>query len=121
MSGHSEEIRKQVKGYKLVFGALALGTVLTVAVASLHLPIAAAIAIALLIASTKASLVAGWFMHLKSERKAIYAVLGVTVAFFLLLLSWPVLDIGHGTGRHRVMEGVKPQWEPGSGGGHGGH
>ncbi len=115
MSGHDVDIQKQVRGYKIIFGALAVGTVLTVAVSTLHLPLAAAIAVALLIATVKASLVAGWFMHLKSERKSIYAVLLVTAAFFLLLLMWPLLDIGDGMGKKNVMEGVGPEWTPNGG------
>ncbi len=118
MSGHDADIHKQVRGYKIIFGALALGTILTVAVSTLHLPLAAAIAIALLIATVKGSLVAGWFMHLRAERKAIYAVLIVTVAFFVFLLMWPLMDIGGGMGKKNVMEGVDKPWTPSSG--HGG-
>ena len=122
MSGHdAADIRKQVRGYMLVFGALAVGTVITVAVSYLHLPLALGLAVALLIASIKGSLVAGWFMHLKAERKAIYAVLALTVGFFLLLLSWPQLDIGGAEGKKSVMEGVKPKWDPAPGHAGGGH
>jgi cytochrome c oxidase subunit IV len=122
MSGHdAADIRKQVRGYMLVFGALAVGTVITVAVSYLHLPLAIGLAVALLIASIKGSLVAGWFMHLKAERKAIYAVLALTVGFFLLLLSWPQLDIGGAEGKKSVMEGVKPKWDPATGHAGGGH
>lgn len=105
----------------LVFGALAVGTVITVAVSYLHLPLALGLAVALLIASIKGSLVAGWFMHLKAERKAIYAVLALTVGFFLLLLVWPQLDIGGAEGKKSVMEGVKEPWSPGHHGAAGGH
>jgi cytochrome c oxidase subunit 4 len=131
MSGHdAADIRKQVRGYMIVFGALAVGTVITVAVSYLHLPLALGLAVALLIASVKGSLVAGWFMHLKAERKAIYAVLALTVGFFLLLLVWPQLDIGDAEGKKSVMEGVTPPWDPATGhhgaaggahGGDGGH
>ena len=119
MSGHDADIQKQVKAYKMVFAALALFTLLTVAVSTLHLPIAAAVLIALAIASIKGSLVAGWFMHLKSERKAIYAILLLTVGFFVFLLMWPLLDIGGGLGKKAVVEGVKQPWSPHSGHGAG--
>ena len=115
MSAHDADIPKQVKAFKLVFAALALGTVLTVAVSTFHLPIVAAVAVALLIAAVKGSLVAGWFMHLRAEKKAIYAVLAVTVVFFVFLLLWPLLDIGGGLGKKSVMEGVKQPWDPHSG------
>ena len=44
------------------------------------------IAVALLIACGKASLVAGFFMHLISERKMIYGLLAFTAFFFLGLM-----------------------------------
>jgi cytochrome c oxidase subunit 4 len=112
MSGHDADIQKQVRTYKMVFAALAVFTVITVAVSYLHLPIALGVIVALIIATIKGSLVAGWFMHLKAERKAIYAVLLVTVAFFVLLLTWPLLDIGGGTGKENVVNGVKIPWDP---------
>lgn len=115
MSAHHADIHKQVKAFKLVFAALAVGTILTVAVSTFHLPIVAAVMVALLIASAKGSLVAGWFMHLRAERKAIYAVLAVTVFFFVFLLLWPVLDIGGAVGKKSVIDGAKQPWDPHSG------
>ena len=67
-------------------------TLVTVAISRLHLSIPAAIAVALLIATVKGSLVACYFMHLISERKLIYAVMALTVAFFLALLFLPLLS-----------------------------
>lgn len=84
-----EAIRKQTRVYVGVFIALAIGTVLTVAVAYLHLPVALAILVALIIASFKGSLVAAFFMHLSHERKVIYWVLLLTVVFFLALMFIP--------------------------------
>ena len=43
------------------------------------------------IATVKASLVACYFMHLISEKKLIYFVLVLTVAFFVALLLLPVV------------------------------
>ena len=78
----NHDIAKDVRRYLIVFLALLAGTVLTVAMYYVHLPsMALTIAVALLIATVKASLVAGFFMHLISERKAIYAILMAT-AFF---------------------------------------
>ncbi len=91
MSGHSvEEIKKETRVYVLVFVALAALTVVTVAVSYLHLSVGAAIAVALFIATIKGSLVAGFFMHLISERKLIYSVLILTVAFFIALMFLPL-------------------------------
>lgn len=91
MSGHSpEEIKRETRVYIIVFAALAALTVITVAVSQLHLGPAAALAVALVIAVTKGSLVACYFMHLISEKKVIYAVLILTVVFFIVLMSIPV-------------------------------
>jgi len=120
MSGHTD-IQKQVRGYKMIFGALAVGTVITVAVSYLHLPIALGLVVALLIATVKGSLVAGWFMHLKSEVKPIYWLLGVSVLFFVLLLLWPLFDINGGEGTHSVMDGVATPWDPATGHAGGAH
>ena len=86
-----EAIRKETRNYISVFVALGVLTVLTVAVSYFHLPVVLAIAVALLIAIFKGSLVAGFFMHLLHERKLIYWVLIVTVIFFLFLLLYPTL------------------------------
>lgn len=115
MSAAHEDIRKSTRTYKLVFAALATFTALTVAVSYLHLPIKAAVLVALLIASIKGSLVAGWFMHLKAERKLIYMVLAITATFFALLLLWPLMDINGGTGTKQHVEGVKAPWNPHTG------
>jgi len=86
-----EAIRKQTRIYIAVFIALAVGTILTVAVAQFQLPVALAILVALVIASFKGSLVAAFFMHLSHERKVIYWVLLLTVVFFLALMFIPSL------------------------------
>ena len=46
-----------------------------------------AVTVALLVATIKGSLVACYFMHLISEKKLIYAVLALTVVFFIALLA----------------------------------
>jgi cytochrome c oxidase subunit 4 len=87
-----ESIKKQTRAYIKVFVTLMVMTLLTVAVAYLHMPPAVAIAVALAIALFKGSLVAGVFMHLFHEHKAIYWILFLTVAFFIVLLFWPTLS-----------------------------
>ena len=89
--GHSvAEIQKHVRTYIMVFVSLMVLTVVTVGVFFIHLPVKAAIAVALIIASIKASLVACYFMHLISEKKLILWVMALTVAFFAVLLLVPV-------------------------------
>jgi cytochrome c oxidase subunit 4 len=83
------DLDRTVKTYIIVFVSLLVLTMVTVAVSRLHLPVALAVAVALVVASIKGTLVAGYFMHLLSERKLIYWVLGFTVAFFLTVLRLP--------------------------------
>lgn len=83
-----EAIKKEIRVYLIIFGALAVLTAITVyACYGLNMPVHYAIMIALAIASIKGFLVAGFFMHLLSERKLIYSVLALTV-FFLAVLLW---------------------------------
>lgn len=87
-----EYIKKTVRRYMLVFGALLVGTVVTVWANTWKIDSTAmVIAIALFIASVKAFLVAGYFMHLMSEKKMIYGILLATVFFFaglMILTLW---------------------------------
>lgn len=87
----AEEVKKHVRVYMFVFMALAALTIITVAVAYLHLSIVPALIVALFIATIKGSLVASYFMHLVSEKKVIYLTLLITGAFllglFILTLS----------------------------------
>jgi len=89
MAKHAD-IDRQVRIYILVFVSLMVLTIVTVAISRLHLPVGQAIAVALAVALVKGALVAGYFMHLFSERKLIYWVLGVTVAFFFFVLVLPM-------------------------------
>lgn len=84
-----EEFKKHLSKYYAVFVALLCLTAITVGVSYLKLNRPLAIALALVIASIKAGLVAAVFMHLISERKVIYAVLILTALFFLLVLLLP--------------------------------
>ncbi len=89
---HAVDIDKHVRIYITVFVTLLALTLITVAVSYLHLPLRMAVGVALLIATVKGSLVACYFMHLISERRLIFAVLGFTVIFFAGLLLLPVLS-----------------------------
>ena len=90
-SAHSHaDVDRHVRAAVIVFGALLVLTGVTVGVSYLHLPPLPAIALALAIALAKGSLVAGWFMHLVSERHLIYGVLILTAVFFVALLLLPV-------------------------------
>ena len=84
------DIKKHVKTYVIVFVSLLGLTMVTVTVSYLHLNVPLAISIALLIAAIKGSLVAGYFMHLISEKKVIYAALILTAIFFVALMWLPI-------------------------------
>ena len=86
-----EEIKHHVKVYVRVFVTLLILTGLTVAVSYFHLPLLYAILVALAIAIFKGSLVAGFFMHLVSEKRIILYVLAATVPLFLTVLLIPLL------------------------------
>jgi cytochrome c oxidase subunit 4 len=86
-----EQIRKEMRVYVTVFLGLAVLTGVTVyACYGLKLPVHTAIIVALIIASIKGFLVAGFFMHLLSEKKVIYGVLILTVVFFIFLMTLPI-------------------------------
>ena len=85
--GHGHDVSKEVRKYLLVFGALLVGTVITVLASFVHFGSSTMnIVVALVIASVKAFLVAGYFMHLIDERKMIYGVLSATVFFAIGLV-----------------------------------
>ena len=79
------DIKKHVRVYIMVFAALAVLTVVTVAVSYLHLSIVPALVVGLFIASVKGGLVAAYFMHLISEKKVILWILILTVVFFAVM------------------------------------
>ncbi len=85
------DVSKHVRGYLIIFAALLVGTVLTVWASYIHFGAKDSntwnIVVALIIASTKAFLVAGYFMHLISEKKLIYSILAFT-GFFVVGLMY---------------------------------
>ena len=88
MSDHdAHDVKASVRRYLFVFYALLAGTIITVAAS--YIPYGnheINIAVALAIACTKGFLVAGYFMHLISEKKMIYGILAATVFFFAGLM-----------------------------------
>jgi cytochrome c oxidase subunit 4 len=99
---HAVDIDRHVRIYITVFVALMVLTIVTVAISYLHLPVHQAVAIALLVATIKGTLVACYFMHLISEKKLIYAVLVLTAAFFVVLLALPTLTHADGFWIHET-------------------
>ena len=91
---YAHNVQKHVRGYLLVGGALIVCTALTVGLSYVNFGSQKAnIAVALLLAAFKVSLVGAIFMHLAAEKKLIYRVLiftGVFVfaLFWLTYLAW---------------------------------
>lgn len=86
-----DDVAHHVKRYLFVFYALIFGTIITVLAS--YIPFghhALNIGVALAIACTKGFLVAGYFMHLVSERKMIYCMLAFTAFFFAGLMALTV-------------------------------
>ena len=93
MHSDSEAIKKTVRTYWMIGAALFVFTGITVAVNQVHLAVPLAITIALIIATTKGSMVASVFMHLSHERKWIYGALILTVVGFIVLMTVPMLTM----------------------------
>jgi caa(3)-type oxidase subunit IV len=85
-AGH--DVSKHIRGYLLVGGTLLLFTGITVALSYINFGTQKAnVAVAMLVATFKAGLVAAIFMHLASEKRMIYRILIFTF-FFVLGLFW---------------------------------
>jgi cytochrome c oxidase subunit 4 len=95
-----ESIQKHIRNYIMVFGALAILTVITVGASYLQVGVVSAIVIAVIIATIKGSLVASIFMHLLSEKKFVYILLGVTALLFLVLMFVTLFTVNDQVGIH---------------------
>ena len=84
----AHDVAKHIRGYLMVGGTLLLFTGITVALSYVNFGTQKAnIAVALVVATFKAGLVAAIFMHLSSEKRMIYRILTFTI-FFVLGLFW---------------------------------
>ncbi len=83
-----------VRTYLMVFGALAALTLMTVGVSSMHLPHAAGLVVALLIAAAKVFLIGSFFMHLRSEGRLINWSIAACVLLVLVLIVFVLPDLG---------------------------
>jgi len=82
-----DDVQHHVRRYLFVFYALLFGTAITVGASYIQFGNREInIGVALAIAITKACLVACYFMHLISEKKMIYIILGFTAFFFVGLM-----------------------------------
>ena len=90
---HMEDIQHHVKVYINVFIALAILTVVTVAVSFLDVSFIEAFFIAITVATIKGSLVLSYFMHLLEEKPAVIWILVTTMVTFLILMFIPLISL----------------------------
>lgn len=103
MSGSAEEVREHIKLYWRIGAGLLALTVVTVGVSYIEFAAPMAIFVALVIASAKGSLVAGYFMHLIGERRSVLVTLALTAFFFVVLILIPILGHNDTYGEHTVV------------------
>jgi len=90
----AHNIAKHIRGYMMVGGTLLAFTAITVFLSYVNFgTMKANVAVAMLVATFKAGLVAAIFMHLSNEKKLIYRILVFTAffvlgLFFLTYLAW---------------------------------
>ena len=92
-SDQMEDIQHHVKVYINVFIALAILTVVTVAVSFLDVSFIEAFFIAITVATIKGSLVLSYFMHLLEEKPAVIWILVTTMVTFLILMFIPLISL----------------------------
>ena len=92
-SNHEEDIQHHIKVYMNVFIALAILTVITVAVSFLDVSFIEAFFIAITVATIKGSLVLSYFMHLLEEKPAVIWILVTTMVTFLILMFIPLISL----------------------------
>lgn len=118
---HHVDVAAHVRKYNIVFAALTAGTILTVAASYLPVSFTGHVVVALLIAAIKGTLVAAFFMHLITERMALYSILIGTVVMFAVLVALPLMT--HSEMAHHpqiVMHLTPPPSTDGEGHGAGG-
>ena len=103
---HDHDIASHIKTYLIIFGALLLGTVITVLMYYVDFSsMAVTVGVALFIASIKAFLVAAYFMHLMSEKKLVYSLLVISAIFFTGLMGLTLWG-SHDTPKNTLLKNV---------------
>ena len=95
---------KSTKIYWAVFFTLIVATILTVAQSRMDLGHATNLTIGLIVASTKATLVALFFMHLKYEKRYFYPVVIFPLVLVLVIIFSNFPDVAFG---EHTSEGVE--------------
>src|SRR2546429_9626726 len=88
---YARNVQKHVRGYLMVGALLLVFTGITVALSYVDFGARKAnIAVAMLVATLKAGMVAAIFMHLAAEKRLIYRIL-IFTGFFVLGMFWLIL------------------------------
>jgi heme/copper-type cytochrome/quinol oxidase subunit 4 len=88
-----ESIKKEIRGYVVIFIGIVSLSLTAVLIHYLHLPLMAMIVLTILIAAVQVFLAAGYFMHLISEKKLVlYIVLTLTAILVLAVLILPSIE-----------------------------
>jgi cytochrome c oxidase subunit IV len=95
---------KSTKVYWMVFGALIVATILTVAQSRMDIGHAANRIIGVMIACTKATLVALFFMHLKYEKRYFYPVVIFPLVLLLVIIFANFPDVAFGEHTTEAVE-----------------
>jgi caa(3)-type oxidase subunit IV len=114
MHSEADDIKRHVRTYWMIGGALYVFTVITVAVNQIHLTVPFAVTLALIVASIKGYMVASVFMHLNHEKQWIYGSLLLTVAFFIVLMTVPMFTLMDTIGTPTVREVSTGSAHPGA-------
>lgn len=99
-------VKKSVRAYFMIGAALIVFTGITVGANLVQFAVPIAIAVALIIATIKGSMVAAVFMHLSDEKKWIYGSLILTAVFFAVLMTVPLFTTMDTIGTPFTMPGA---------------
>ena len=110
----ADDIRKHVRSYWMIGGALYVFTGITVAVNQVHLAVPFAVTVALIVASMKGYMVASVFMHLNHEKRWIYGSLLLTLIGFIILMTVPIFTLMDTIGTPTVHEVSTGSAHPGA-------
>jgi caa(3)-type oxidase subunit IV len=102
-SEHPIDLKSYIRRCAIIFAVVLCTTALMIATSYSHHGWTLKVALILAIAVVNAFLVAGYLMHLLSEKRMIYALLGFTVFFFIGLMAltiWATNGFPPGTATH---------------------
>lgn len=91
---HSGSHEPPVNVYYTIFGCLVVLTFITVMVSRVHLPAVAAVVMAFLIAISKATLVIGFFMHVKYDPKILRVMCILPTVLTAIMMMALMPDVG---------------------------